>query len=85
MRLTLDRNIVARAAAGWEVTADLAAARSLLPDEYILELKFCETLPTPFRILLQDFALQPAAFSKYRTAVEHVIPLTALAANTPPG
>jgi hypothetical protein len=85
LRLTIDSDLSARAADGWQVPASLLDGQSLFDGQRIVELKFRETLPTLFRGLIQDLRLEPASFSKYRTsaaacfapallAIEHAAP-----------
>jgi hypothetical protein len=72
IRLTIDKEIVAREARGWQVSTESTGAVALLPGFRVVELKFCDSMPTLFRRLLQELPLRPAAFSKYRTAAECV-------------
>lgn len=75
IRLTIDDQIAAAPALSWDVpTAPLAGDR-LIPGHRIVEMKFCQILPTLFRTLIQDFRLEVTSFSKYRTAVDACLPL----------
>jgi hypothetical protein len=58
---------------------------SLINGQRIIELKFCETLPTLFRGLIQDQQLQLTSFSKYRTSVQACVPMTRLASEAVSG
>lgn len=79
IRLTIDDQIVAAPAQSWNVpTAPLSADR-LIPGSRIVEMKFCRTLPTLFRTLIQDFCLDVTSFSKYRTAIDSCVPLARMA------
>ena len=69
VRLTLDRQVVGRAASGWSVPA-FVGGRELLKDEAVLELKFRLGLPRLFRELLATLPPQAGRGSKYRRCVE---------------
>jgi SPX domain protein involved in polyphosphate accumulation len=53
----------------------------LMEDTCVLELKFRRELPVPFKNLVQEFALSPKSFSKYR----HAVRVLALASAVEPG
>lgn len=66
IRLTLDENLRALPAAGlWFSDQE---ATPLMNDHLILELKFRYGLPALFKYLVEEFALTPQPFSKYRLA-----------------
>jgi hypothetical protein len=65
LRLTIDRDIAGVPASEWRL-APAEAGKLLLPGQVILELKFQGALPRPFKDLVFDFTLSPAAVSKYR-------------------
>jgi hypothetical protein len=68
IRLTLDENLRAVPAAGlWFSERERAA---FLEDCVILELKFRRETPALFKYLVEEFALNPRPFSKYRLAAE---------------
>jgi uncharacterized protein YifE (UPF0438 family) len=76
IRLTLDENLRAIPAAGlWFSDSE---GELILKDQIILELKFRYAMPAPFKYLVEEFALSPQAFSKYRQAA------TALSLINPP-
>lgn len=75
IRLTIDDEIVAAPALSWEVPAMPLTGHRLVAGNRIVEMKFCRTLPTLFRTLIQDFRLEVTSFSKYRTAVDACVPL----------
>ncbi|MBI5757411.1 MAG: polyphosphate polymerase domain-containing protein [Planctomycetales bacterium] len=85
IRLTIDGTLRATTAADWHVPSDAIPGESLINGQRIVELKFCETLPTLFRGLIQDYQLQLTSFSKYRTSVEACVPLTRFASEAVPG
>ncbi len=68
MRLTIDEAVQARPAEGLNFT--MAAGRDALDRQCVLELKYVRTPPVLMKGLLEEFALQPAAVSKYRLSVE---------------
>jgi hypothetical protein len=70
VRLTIDRNLRGTTAAGWQVPRGSSDLTALLPEGFIVELKFREVLPRLFKQLLSDMSLNPATFSKYRAAVD---------------
>lgn len=67
LRVTLDRELRARPAAGHAPPAPLDGP-DLLAGGALLEVKFRDALPAAFRRLLEDQRLMPAGFSKYRFA-----------------
>jgi hypothetical protein len=66
IRLTLDDNLRALPAAG--VWFSEQEATPLMDDGIILELKFRFGMPALFKYLVEEFALTPQPFSKYRLA-----------------
>ncbi len=66
IRLTLDMNLRALPAAG--LWFNERAGDVLLPDRVVLELKFLRESPVVFKCLVEEFALNPEPFSKYRLA-----------------
>jgi hypothetical protein len=66
IRLTLDENLRALPAAGLRFREQ--AATPILNDQIILELKFRYGMPALFKNFVEEFALTPRAFSKYRHA-----------------
>ena len=68
MRLTMDTQIRSRPADGWRFT-DFAGLR-LFTQRVILELKYCNFMPSPFESLIQSMDLTPKRISKYRLAVQ---------------
>ncbi len=66
IRLTLDEKLCALPAAG--MWFDEREALPLLNDHIILELKFRYGMPALFKYLVEEFALTPRPFSKYRQA-----------------
>jgi hypothetical protein len=85
IRLTIDGTLRATTAADWNIPSNSLPGESLINGQRIIELKFCETLPTLFRGLIQDHELQLTSFSKYRTSVEACVPLTRLASEAVSG
>lgn len=67
IRLTIDDDLCALPARHLAFQ-EIAQARPILPDQRIVELKFRGEMPALFQRVLQDFALTPSAFSKYRHA-----------------
>jgi len=67
IRLTLDEGIRAVPANGIAF-ADMAEAVPVT-DRVVLELKFRREIPALFRELVEQFALNPNSFSKYRSAI----------------
>jgi hypothetical protein len=72
--LTLDSNVRAQAASHWHV--EEIAQGPTLTDQVLLELKFRRHLPGLFRVMMQDFGLEPGPLSKYRIAI-HALGKTA--------
>ena len=68
MRLTMDRQIGFRLAHGWAF-ADFGGL-PLFGGRVILELKYCDLLPSTFQSLIQLFGLNLKRISKYRSAVQ---------------
>ncbi len=66
IRLTLDDNLCALPLAGMRFSNETGAP--LMNDQIILELKFRYGMPAMFKYLVEEFALVPVAFSKYRFA-----------------
>lgn len=66
IRLTLDENLRALPAAGMWFSEREAAP--VMDDQVILELKFRYGMPALFKYLVEEFALTPRPFSKYRQA-----------------
>jgi hypothetical protein len=69
MRLTLDRDVVGKAASDWTVPAGVEGLE-LFSGEAILELKFRAVLPGLFRELLGELPTIAAGRSKYTRCVE---------------
>lgn len=67
IRLTLDDDLAAIPVSQLAFE-DQVPARHILPDHRVLELKYRGETPALFKELLQDFALKPNTFSKYRHA-----------------
>lgn len=67
-RLTFDRSLTCRPFDGWAMRG-VETGNSLLTDELILELKFCDAMPGFFKGLIADFQLEPSRISKYRLSV----------------
>ncbi len=78
IRLTIDRDLFAADAAGWQVPSAPLSGESLLKSRRIVEFKFREVLPASFRGLIQELRLEPATFSKYRECVAACVSLTRL-------
>jgi hypothetical protein len=69
VRLTLDRGIRSVLTAACNVL-DPTAWTPLLTEQCILELKFRETLPALFKMLIEELSLIPQAVSKYRLSIQ---------------
>lgn len=67
IRLTLDENLCATPAG--KLSFSEKEGRLLSPDRVILELKFRYEMPFLFKLLAEEFALNPQPVSKYRLAV----------------
>jgi len=68
IRLTMDDVLRALPVTGLNFSDGPAVP--LLEDRVILEMKFRYGMPAQFKYLLEEFALMPRPFSKYRLAVE---------------
>ena len=79
IRMTIDDNLIARLAQGWQVPKEAIEGIPLLEGQRILELKFRAAMPGAFRRLIEKYQLQLTRFSKYRTSVEECVPLDCLA------
>lgn len=66
IRLTLDENL--RALRAEDLKFSDRGGTLILTDRIILELKFRYAMPAPFKYLVEEFALTPKPFSKYRLA-----------------
>ena len=69
VRLTLDREIMARPCREWKVER-VNEGQAVNPDTWVLEIKFPDVLPVLFRRLLEEHRLVQSGFSKYRSACE---------------
>ncbi|EKK03722.1 protein containing VTC domain protein [Rhodopirellula baltica SH28] len=73
MRLTIDSQLHASPASGWEVASEEAGSdrtqRVKATELEILELKFHRIMPHRFKELLREFPIPVTGFSKYRAAV----------------
>lgn len=69
LRLTMDRRVQGQLWDQWTV-APVTAGQPLLENQVILELKFRDALPQPFKQLVADLQLQPRPVSKYRRCRE---------------
>lgn len=65
MRLTIDRHVRGSLCSQWRVSP-VTTGIPVLEGQAVLEFKFHEALPAPFKLLIQGFRLSPAAVSKYR-------------------
>lgn len=70
MRLTFDDDLRAQVNDTCVFARDSGV--SVLSDHVIVEMKFCVDTPAVFRHLVEDFALSPAAVSKYRLSIAAV-------------
>lgn len=66
IRLTLDDNLRAVPTTDWHFNE--AEGQLILKDQVILEMKFRYAMPALFKYLVEEFALTPKPFSKYRLA-----------------
>ena len=66
IRLTLDDSLCAGPAAGLWFSDQEGSL--ILKDQIILEMKFRYAMPASFKYLVEEFALTPEPFSKYRLA-----------------
>lgn len=78
IRLTIDGDLFAGEASGWQVPSSPLLGESLLQSRRIVEFKFRDVLPATFRGLIQDLRLEPATFSKYRECVAACVSLSCL-------
>jgi hypothetical protein len=69
IRLTMDRNLMGVLAEGWELSP-LHDGRALLPGGVVLEMKYQDVLPGPFRELLECLPPILARASKYRLGIQ---------------
>lgn len=69
LRLTLDREVRGVMAQHWRATS-VEGGLPLLHGRVILELKFLNALPLPFKELVEKLSLAPSPVSKYRLCVE---------------
>lgn len=65
LRLTLDRHLYGQMADQWQLDP-VVGGRSLLAEGVILELKFRNAMPQPFKALVAELGLSPSRVSKYR-------------------
>ena len=70
MRLTLDEQLRAQPASG--LVFEAGEGTPVMEDKTILELKFRVEMPALFRQLVEEFALAPAAISKYRLSAHRL-------------
>jgi hypothetical protein len=83
VRLTLDANLSAQPTA--RIAFENKAGVPFMNDHAILELKFRGMLPATFKRLVEDFALNPQAASKYRLGltafrtIHETVPVSVLA------
>jgi hypothetical protein len=69
LRLTMDRGIVCAPCSHWAVD-EPKPGLTLLKGQVVLELKYRQALPLPFKQLVQEFNLNPRPASKYRQSIE---------------
>jgi hypothetical protein len=69
IRLTVDRHVQCRAAAGLSVHC-LGDGTAILNGQSIVEFKFRVAMPALFKELIHEFSLAPSGVSKYRLSVE---------------
>jgi hypothetical protein len=69
MRVTLDRDIRGILSNSWRLEP-FEGGLPLLKGRVILELKFTEAAPLPFKQLMNDLRLTPQSVSKYRLCRE---------------
>lgn len=84
IRLTIDSDLNSQPAHGWNVPNAPLQSGQLLRNHQILELKFRESIPAAFRVLIEDLRLVTASFSKYRQSVEACIPMQQLMGSSTP-
>ena len=70
VRLTLDNDLATSPAE--RLAFDVGSSESILRDRTILELKFRYAMPVMFKYLVEEFALTPEPFSKYRSAASYL-------------
>lgn len=68
IRLTIDRDFLCRPASRFEVPL-VADGEVLFAGQAVVELKFRGAMPAPFKALVREHGLIPAAASKYRSAL----------------
>jgi hypothetical protein len=68
-RLTMDRNVHCALSNGFDFDGP-GTGLLLFAGDVILEFKYRESLPSLFKMLVEDMALAPAAVSKYRTGIQ---------------
>mgnify|MGYP003336708680 CR=1 FL=1 len=68
IRLTVDRNLICRAAPG-VAPQRMEHGEPLAHDKRILEMKFRTVLPPVFNAVVRDYQLTPGSVSKYRLGV----------------
>src|SRR5206468_6198852 len=81
IRLTLDDDIRALGANELDFGGD-AAGRHLSAEKVIIELKYRCEMPVLFKLLVEEFALNPQPISKYRLAAVALGLVTATTADT---
>jgi hypothetical protein len=69
-RLTVDRRVVARPARTGQFVPEESDGTGVLNSDAIVELKFLGQPPAMFRELVELFAIEPSAISKYRLSIE---------------
>jgi hypothetical protein len=69
IRLTLDSNVRALSTKGLTFPGNDQHG-SLLDENVVLELKYLYAMPALFKLLVEEFALNPQPMSKYRLAVD---------------
>jgi hypothetical protein len=70
LRLTIDSHIQCSLPSQWNVSQRAEVIVRDVPNVYILELKFCNQMPSLFKDLLRTFPLARTSFSKYRSAID---------------
>lgn len=68
IRLTVDRNLICRAAPG-VAPQRMEQGEPLVQDKRVLEMKFRTVLPPIFNHIVRDYQLTPGSVSKYRLGV----------------
>ena len=69
MRLTIDRDLRGQLTPSWR-PGPFEGGRGLLTGRAIVELKFLDAMPQPFKSLVAMLNLAPASISKYRVCRE---------------